>query len=90
MPLDRSAIIEAINTYNRDGAFPIARTDGGIYTRVPGSGDMWWMVIDLPIADLSSRSFTRVEQGMRARAHDYVEMLRSHVAGFEKAYLIQT
>lgn len=43
---DRAAMKAAIQTYNKGGRFPITREDGGNYTRVPGSGDMWWMIID--------------------------------------------
>ncbi len=90
VPFDRDAIRAAIQRYNVDGAFPITRDDGGIYTRIPGTGDMWWMIIDLPLSDLGSGAFTWAEQRARAMAHDYVEMLRQHVPGFERCYLAQT
>lgn len=88
--IDREAIKAAIARYNARGRFPVARTDGGIYTRVPGTGEMWWMIIDLPLHDLSSASFTRVEQSARAMAADYVALLRNEVPGFERAFLAQT
>lgn len=88
--IDRQAIIQALLEYNKDGQYPVSRKDGGIYTRIPGSGDMWWMIIDLPISDLSSKTFSTAEQVMRATAHDYVKLLKNTVAGFESAYLVQT
>ncbi len=90
VPIDRKAIIAALEDYNRTGDWPVARTDGGIYTEVPTTGEMWWMIFDHPLEDLSSKSFTRAEQASRAAAHDYVNVLRKHVPGFENAYLAQT
>ncbi len=90
LEIDRAAIIRALAAYNVDGDHPASRTDGGIYTRMPGSGDLWWMIIDLPMHDLSSQTFSRAERVMRASAHDYVQVLRENVPGFENAYLVQT
>ncbi|SFP77358.1 FAD-dependent oxidoreductase [Tranquillimonas alkanivorans] len=90
LKIDREAVKTAIARYNETGAFPIARTDGGIYTRVPGTGEMWWMVIDLPLPDLTSASFTHAERTARKMAHDYVEILQGGVPGFERAFLAQT
>ncbi|MEM1049892.1 MAG: FAD-dependent oxidoreductase [Pseudomonadota bacterium] len=91
MAIDRAAIIAALARYKDEGgAYPTARTDGGIYTRLPGSGDMWWMIIDLPLKDLSSRTISDAERTMRAAAHDYVALLRRDVPGFESCHLVQT
>jgi hypothetical protein len=90
IPVDRAAVKAAIQIYNKTGRYPITRTDGGIYSLVPGTGELWWMVIDLPLPDLGSASFTRAEQMARAMAHDYVEMLRAHVPGCANCYLSQT
>ena len=90
LTIDRKAIIDAFATYNKTGSYPSARIDGGIYTKIPNSHDMWWVMIDLPFNDLSSESFTKMEQLQREAAHDYVKVLRENVAGFENAYLLQT
>ncbi|MFD1697036.1 FAD-dependent oxidoreductase [Roseibium aestuarii] len=90
VPIDRAAIIAAFESYNKTGDWPTARPDGGIFTEVPLTGEMWWMMFDHPLKDLSSRSFTEAEQAARAAAHDYVQVLRKHVPGFEHAYLAQT
>ncbi|MEY8799985.1 FAD-dependent oxidoreductase [Leisingera sp. XS_AS12] len=90
VPFDRSAIKAAIQRYNKTGAYPIRREDGGIYTRIPGTGDMWWMIIDLALPDLTSASFTRAERCAREMANDYVQMLRDHVPGFEHCFLAQS
>ena len=88
--LDRGRLQQAIASYNEAGAYPIARTDGGIFVRMPLSGDLWWMAVDLELADLSSASFTRAEIEGRARAHAYVELLQRTQPGFERAYLVAT
>ena len=90
IPIDRRAIIAAFEEYNITGTYPAARQDGGIYTVVPITGDMWWMMYDHKLADLNSRSYTLAEQTARAAARDYVDVLRKGVPGFENAYLLQT
>ena len=88
VPIDRDTIKTAFKAYK--GIWPSARDDGGIYTEVPNTGEMWWMMFDHPLADLSSESFSRAERAAREAAHDYVALLRAKVPGFEQAYLVQT
>lgn len=90
VPIDRSAVISGFEIYNKTGRFPATRTDGGIFTEVPGSGEMWWMMYDHALPDLSSESFTKAEQVAREAAHDYVQVLKDHVPGFQNAYLAST
>ena len=52
VPIDRDAIKAAFRTYQ--GRWPSARDDGGIYTEVPNTGELWWMMFDHPLTDLSS------------------------------------
>ncbi len=90
VPIDRDAVIAGFEVYNRTGKYPSARTDGGIFTEVPRTGEMWWMMFDHAMTDLSSESFTTAEQAARGAAHDYVDVLRAHVPGFRDAYLAST
>lgn len=90
MPIDRAKIISAFEEYNQTGAHPTARQDGGIYAEVPVTGDMWWMMYDHQLPDLTSESFTQAETSARSAAADYVDVLRKKVPGFENAYLLQT
>lgn len=90
LKIDRKALQAVIARYNRTGAYPIQRTDGGIVIRLPLSHDMWWMTVDVGLPDLSSESFTTAEMEARARANDYVSLLRREMPGFEKAYLVAT
>lgn len=90
LKIDRAALQAAIARYNGKGAYPIQRTDGGIILRLPLSHDMWWMTVDIPLSNLSSESFTAAEMEARARANDYVAMLKRELPGFEGAYLVAT
>lgn len=90
LDIDRAALQAAITRYNATGAHPIQRTDGGIIIRLPLSQDMWWMTVDVALPDLSSDSFTAAEMEARARANDYVAMLKREMPGFERAYLVAT
>ena len=90
VPIDRARIVAAFKEYNRTGAHPTARQDGGIYAEVPVTGDMWWMMYDHELADLTSKSFTQAETAARSAAGDYVRVLRERVPGFENAFLLQT
>lgn len=89
-PLDREMIKEAIARYNVHGRFPIKRDDGGVFFRLPLSGEVWWLVADLEMKGVSSEDFSRAEIEGRAMAQDYVAMLRKTVPGFENAYLVAT
>lgn len=88
--IDREALAAIIARYNETGAYPIQRTDGGIIIRLPLSGDMWWMTVDVPLPDLTSESFTSAEMEARARANDYAALLKREMLGFEKSYLVAT
>lgn len=88
--IDRNDMIRAVEVFNTRSQHKILRTDGGIYTRVSGSTDFWWLIIDRDMPDLSSKSFTRAEQTAREMALLMVEVLNDTVPGFEKAWLAQT
>jgi len=88
--IDRDRMRAAVELYNSRSPYPIHRTDGGIYTRVPASTDFWWLVIDRDMPDLSWQSFTRAEQSAREMGLLLVDVLRETVPGFENAWMAQT
>ena len=90
LKIDRQSIISAFEDYSRTGKHPVTRKDAGIYAQLPGSQDLWWMIIDLPMKDLSSKTYSHAEREMRSAAHDYVAVLKASVEGFQNAYLVQT
>ena len=88
--IDRAKLCASIDLFNRRSQFRINRTDGGIYSRVPSSSDLWWLVIDREMPDLSWKSFTHAEQSARQMALYLVDALREVAPGFENAWLAQT
>ncbi len=88
--IDRALMQAAVAEFNEGSPHKIHRTDAGIFTRVPGTTDFWWLVVDREMPDLSSGSFTRAEQSGREMSMQLVEILRARVPGFENAWLAQT
>ncbi|OWU84800.1 hypothetical protein ATO6_10800 [Oceanicola sp. 22II-s10i] len=88
--IDRTRMQAAVEEFNTRSPYPIHRTDGGIYTRVEGTPDFWWLIIDRDMPDLSIRSFTAAEQSAREMAQVMLETLRDTVEGFGNAWLVQT
>ena len=53
------------------------REDGGVVIRLPGTSDVWWMVIDLATDGLTAGGLTAAELRGRRLAHLLVETLRA-------------
>ena len=87
---DRSALAQAVIEYNQSGAYPIHRPNGGFFARIPGSDDIWWMVIDIPCKGATSAELSEAERHVRAAANDYITMLRATQPDAAKAELVQT
>ena len=67
--LDRARLTALVGEYNATARVPLARADGGVLTRVPGSSDWWWMTIDVATdglhgEDLAARRGGRTCAGM--------------------------
>ncbi|MEQ3624806.1 MAG: FAD-dependent oxidoreductase [Celeribacter sp.] len=87
---DRSALAKAVVEYNKSGAYPIHRPNGGFFAPIQGSDDIWWMVIDLPCKSATSAELSEAERYTRAAANDYIAMLRDVQPDAAKAELVQT
>ncbi|MGZ9810285.1 FAD-dependent oxidoreductase [Pseudoroseicyclus sp. H15] len=90
LTIDRASLAEAVADYNRTGAYPIHRANGGFFAPIPGSDDMWWMVIDIPCEDATSAELTKAEMYLRRAAHDYIALLRRVQPETAKAELVQS
>lgn len=88
-PFDRTVMAGIIARYNATSEMPIPRADGGVMSRLPISGDLWWMTIDLPLGGLSGEDLCAVEREARRQAWRNLELIR-HMPGFERAYLVAT
>ena len=87
--LDRRRLEDLIAAHNLNSDTPIHRADGGVMSRLPLSGDYWWMAIDLGTDGLSGASLTAAEQQARREAWRNLDLLRK-LPGFEKAYIVST
>ncbi len=87
--LDRTLMASLIEAYNRGAEHPIARQDGGVFMRLPGSTDRWWMCIDLATPGTSGADLAHAETLAREQAHRFIEVLRHH-PGFEQARVATT
>lgn len=86
-----AALIADYNTRRRADGAPavLTRADGGVLVRLPLSGDLWSMPIDLVTDGVSAADLTAAEARGRALAWDFVQLLRQ-VPGCANAYLVAT
>ncbi len=87
--IDRERLAALIAGYNRQHAGGLTRPDGGVLTRLPLSGDLWSMVVDVQTDGVSAADLTRAETRARALAWDFVQLLRQ-LPGCEHAFLNAT
>ncbi|MFT3718833.1 FAD-dependent oxidoreductase [Pseudorhodoferax sp.] len=89
--IDRARLGALIADYNqrRGAAAGLTRPDGGVLARLPLSGDLWTMVVDIATDGVSAGDLTRAETRSRALAWDFVQLLRQ-LPGCAQAYLAAT
>jgi len=90
LTLDRDLLRDALADYSQTGAYPVARDNAGFIGRIPGSSDVWWMIIDHPLPAFTSHALSRAERHARAAARDYVAVLRDTHPGCGNATLLAT
>jgi len=71
-----------------DGAASI-RQSGGFVLKIPGSGDYWWMGVDVFTDGLSSPSLAEAERASRAAIWAFVQALRQQ-SGCESVNVVAT
>ena len=86
---DRSLMTELVRRYNASADEPMPRADGGVLMRLPASGNVWWMMVDLHTDGVSGTDLARAETSARRQAWTFMEVLRQH-PGFEHAHLAAT
>lgn len=89
VPFDRALLSGIIAHHNATSDAPIPRADGGVISRLPISGDVWWMTIDLALGGLSGEDLCVVEREARRQAWRNLTLIR-RMPGFEQAYLVAT
>ena len=88
--LDRAAIAEAVADLPDLPGRASLRRRGSFITPLPGTDDLWWLVIDLRTSGLAGDDMAEAERDGRALAWAAVARLRARVAGFERANLAAT
>lgn len=90
LPIPDRATLDRVVARVRDWdpATPV-RASGGFWMRLPGSSDLWWMGIDLPVDEHGFERLTAAEQGARRAAHLFVKALREE-PGFGNAQIVLT
>lgn len=88
--LDRSAVAAAARAVQSVEGRASLRQDGGFMTRLPGTDDLWWLVVDVVSNGLDGVDMTAAEQDGRALAWRAVAALRAQVPGFERANICCT
>jgi FAD dependent oxidoreductase len=88
--LDKEARARALAGIERRLGRAELRQDGGTMTRLPGTGDVWWLAVEVETNGLDSRDLTAAERDGRAIVWRGVEALRRHVPGFEQANVSAT
>lgn len=84
--IDRVLLGQLIAEYNAQAEHPITRSDGGVLMRLPGSGHLWTMAVDLATDGVSGPDLTRAELQARRQAWAFLDLLR-RVPGCERAHL---
>ncbi|MBN8943747.1 MAG: FAD-dependent oxidoreductase [Rhizobiales bacterium] len=86
----REVMSAAVAAYNATARHPIHRPAGGVGARLPVSGDLWWLVVDLDTDGVSAASLTAAELKGREMAHGLVQALHATAPGFDKAFIVST
>jgi FAD dependent oxidoreductase len=90
LELDRVAIQTAACTIEAHLGRATVRQTGGFITRLPGTDDLWWLVVDLVTDGLSGPDMSAAERDGRELVWQAVAALRSQVPGFERASIATT
>ncbi len=90
LELDRAAIAAALDAVDDPPGRAVLRRLGSFITRLPGSDDLWWLVIDLITDGLSGTDMALAERDGRALAWRAVARLREAMPGFARANVVAT
>lgn len=90
VPIDKAALAAAVASAQPNLGRASLRKGGGIMTRLPGTDDLWWLVIDVVTDGLSGRDMSIGEMDGRRLAWQAVAALRNVAPGFERANVAGT
>lgn len=87
--LSREGMRAAVAAYRRGSGVALAR-DQGITVRLPVTGQVMTLLVDEQLDALDAAAFTRDEMSARRQAWHYLDAFRAHLAGWERAVLVET
>jgi hypothetical protein len=90
LELDRTAIQAAVGSAPACYGRATLRQRGGFITRLPGTDDLWWLVVDLVSDGLNGADTAAAERDGRELVWQAVASLRAAVPGFERASVAVT
>jgi hypothetical protein len=88
--IDNAALASIRESFPSEHPHGRVRAGGGHIMRLPHSGDLWWMGIDLVTDGLDSADMARAERLGRELAWDFVQRMKSGMPGFANAYIVAT
>jgi hypothetical protein len=88
--LDKALRARALATMERRQGRAELRADGGLITTLPGTGDLWWLAIEVETNGLDGTDLAEAERDGRELAWRGVETLRQAIPGFETANVAAT
>ncbi len=88
--VDRHALAALMPEFRNDNVRASVRPHGGHFIRLPGSGDLWWMGIDLVTDGLDSADLGAAERNARDLTWRFLELIRARLPGFQHAYISAT
>ena len=80
---------QAVAAHNATSARRLER-DHGPAARLPITGELTMQIVDQTVDALDTYDLTRAEQAAREQAWDYLNAFRSHIPGWQDAYLTGT
>lgn len=89
-PLDKALRAAALAGIDRRHGRAELRADGGLITALPGTGDLWWLGIEVETNGLDGEDLAQAECDGRDLAWRAVAALRRHVPGFQAANVAAT
>lgn len=87
--IDPRLLAGIVTRFNAHAAIPLARNDGGVLMRLPTSGGVWWMGVDLITHGLEGADLAHAEIAARRQAWAFLPYLRQ-MPGFDNAFIMST
>jgi hypothetical protein len=85
--VDRALLADLVRQFDAGASQAHLRRSGGQFMRLPRTGELWWMGVDVVTDGLDSGDLSRAERDARALAWRFFERLRTVMPGFARAFV---